>query len=253
MSYPHHYHISQIAIKHAIKHIPDITEVAIIWDDTHAVKPSAPLNEMLQLQLPCYTYPWSSIVDRPNIKGWLGQQIIKLHLDNVIKNECVILDGDLILNQDVDPKNITYGSLLPRNHPRYDHISEMLGLGVYEYTSCPFMYVKSFWLKKIREFGSLYSNMDFIDRFVLAHQTSHTLTEWALIGTYIFDVLKLPRRREHFHRRAVKPNSFASEFNQYENFVLDGPDDIGVPFLTANGVLIDTQLMRQLGYCTIDK
>ena len=249
MSYPKHFHITQLSIKHALKRIPDITEVAIIWDDNHIQKPSMSLDQVVQLNIPCYVYPWSDIIPiGDKAHGWLGQQLIKLHLDVVIKKECIILDGDLIINQNIDPKNITYANELPMRHPRYNHINEILGLGVYEFATCPFMYVQTSWLKDIRELSKLHSHMDFIDRFLLASKYSRTLAEWELIASYIFNVLKLSRKVEYFHRKPVKPNHFVQEYNTVENFVLDGPDDIDLKFFKGNNIFIDIKLMKELEY-----
>lgn len=244
--YPKHYHIAQISIAHAIKHIPNITEVAIIWDDTHQQKPSASLNEVLNINIPTYLFTWTGIITDTQVQGWLGQQLIKLHLDNVLKNDFVILDGDLIINQDLDPKNITYANALPRHHPKYKHINEILGLGAYDFGSCPFMYINPKWLKQIRQLCEIHSHTSLIDRFV--NYQSPMFNEWELIATYVFQVAKLPRRIEYFNRRAVKSSNFVSEYNNLENFVLDGSDDLNWQFYKDNNVFIDSKLMQQLGY-----
>lgn len=254
MSYPRHYHISQLAIRHAIKHIPDITEIAVIWDDTQAVQPNIPLHSSVRSKIPCYTYPWSAVIQdsRYPINGWIGQQLIKLHIDRVIKDECVILDGDLIINQDIDPANITYANALPRHHSKYRHINEMLGLGVYDFGSCPFMYVRTSWLKDIRRLTELHSHTDVIEKFntAIRDNSNHPnwLNEWELIATYALQVLKLPRRVEYFNRRAVKTQAFAATYNDQESFVLDGPDDIGREFYESKEIHIDRQLISALGY-----
>jgi len=246
MSYPKHYHITQISILHAIKHIPNITEIAIIWDDTHQQKPSASLNEVMNINIPVYMFPWSAIINDPQVDGWLGQQLIKLHLDTILKNDFVILDGDLIINQDVNPKNITYANALPRQHPKYKHINEILGLGSYDFGSCPFMYVESAWLKQIRQLCEIHSHTTLINRFV--GYRSPMFNEWELIATYIFQVLKLPRKIEYFNRRSVKSSNFVSEYTNFENFVLDGADDLNWQFYKNNDVFIDSKLMKELGY-----
>lgn len=246
MTYPKHYHISQIAINHALKHIPNIKEVAIIWDNTHDEKPSAPLNEVISCAVPCYVYPWSAIISNDNVKGWLGQQLVKLHLDNVIDKPCVILDGDLIINQDIDPRSITYANALPRQHAKFRHINEILGLGAYDFGSCPFMYVEPYWLKNIRYLCETHSHTDIVSRFI--QYQSPALNEWDLIATYIFQVLKIPRRIEYFNRKAIKTCNFVNEYNEHENYVLDGADDLDLNFYKKHGVWVDSNLMQQLGY-----
>lgn len=250
MSYPKHYHISQLAIKRAIKHIPNIKEICIVWDDTHPEKPSTPLAHAARCGIPCYTFPWSAVIEKSNhpIDGWIGQQIIKLHLDRVLKNEIVILDGDLIINQDLDPKNITYASALPRYHPKYKHIDEMLGFGAYDFGSCPFMYVQADWLKNIRELCKTYSHSDIIDRLIPYLGRTNTLNEWEIIANYVFKCLKLPRRIEYFNRKAVKTDYFSKEYNDIDNFVLDGADDLPAEFWAKHNIVVDTNLTKALGY-----
>jgi len=247
LSYPKHYHITQISIKKAIKHIPNISSVCVVWDDTHTEKPSAPLNEVLEISIPVYVYPWSAILqDLPKMNGWLGQQLIKLHLDKVIKKETVILDGDLLINQDIDPKNILYANALPRQHGKFKHINEILGLGAYDFGSCPFMYVDPVWLSNIRLLCETHCHDTLINRFIL-HQTPF-LNEWDLIATYVTQVLKLPKKTEYFNRKALKAQNFVQNYNSYEHFVLDGEDDLPISFYKEHSVFLDTKLMQQLGY-----
>lgn len=250
-SYPKNYHITQVAIKHAVKHIPNITQVAIIWDDTHEIQPERPLWETTEGSI---SYNWSALSNVIKFQGinWLEQQLVKLHLDLIVnKDEFILMDGDLIINQNIDPVNILYSNNLPRIHPKYDHLSEVLGLGVYDFSTNPFMYYKSRWLKNIRELceNNSHETLDkkFFNTFTNNKQTN-TLLEWNLMAKYVLHVLKLPKKIEYFHRRSVKGPNFYNLYNSEENFVCDGPDNINLKFYEDEGIYIDRVLMSKLGY-----
>lgn len=256
LSYPKNYHITQVAIRHAIKYIPNITEVAIIWDDSHPEKPLAPLNQVMRLPIPCYSYSWSAL---PNIEydgnNWAGQQLIKLHMDLLIPSEdFIIFDGDLILNQPIDPANILYSSNIPQTHGRYDHVAELLGLGVYEFSTCPMMYVKAQWLRNIRKLceTNCHTTIDkkLLSAFNKAQSVNQTnwLTEWNVIARYQLQVLKLPRKIEYFHRHWIKGPVLHQFYNNEENFVINGPDDIDLSFYRKELVSIDRKLLADLNY-----
>lgn len=255
MSYPYHYHITQLAIKHALKHIPNINKVVIVWDDTHGIEPEVPLHRLLRKTYPEINFglvPWSSIIpqietDRP-IVGNVGQQIIKLHLDLVLDDEFVILDGDTIFNVDIDPANIMYSCRLYPRHSRFDFINAALGLPNYEFWTNPFMYIKRSWLKNFRIHikslnGKAIANLFEYDEFRM-----FPIYEWEIIARYILEVLKLPIKIEYFDKFTVTPDNFALEFNFDYNFVLKGNDRISKDFYQKHGIEIDEELWTKLGY-----
>lgn len=258
LSYPKNYHITQITIQHALKNIDGISEIAIIWDDSHPYAPSIPLSTVVKARIPCYTYFWSSISDKVDLRGvhgWAGQQIMKLHMDLLTpKEDFIIMDGDLIINQPIDPVNILYSNNIPQTHGRYDHIAEALGLGVYDFATCPFMYFKARWLKHIRELCENNSHMTIDKKLVSAFNKASSvnqlnwLLEWNIMARYQLQVLKLPRRIEYFHRRAIAGPNLRRFYNDEENFVVDGPDDIDLDFYKEHNVHIDINLLRALGY-----
>jgi len=243
LTYPYHYHITQLAINQAKKHFPNIDLTYIIWDDTHKFKPSMPLYECMK---DCVQISWS----RLNLKavGWAGQQIIKLHLDTVInEKEFIILDGDLIINQDLDPKNVLYSGVLPRQHGAYDHLSEVLGLGVYSFNTCPFMFVEARWLKEIRELCLLHSHMTLEEKLTQSANQNGFL-DWNIIAQYQLRCLKSTKKIEYFHRSPMSAKQLEMSFNDTQNFVLNGPDNFSIEFLESKNITVDRNLMRQLNY-----
>lgn len=252
-SYPKHFHITQVAIKHAMKHIPNITSVAIIWDDTRNI--DVPLTTFRDENYIWYSWSRLSDVITLDNNNWAGQQIIKLHADLILpEDEFILMDGDLIINQDIDPVNILYSNSIPRQHGRYDHVAELLGLGVYDFSSCPFMYVKAQWLKNIRLLceNNSYTSID--KKLLSAFNTAQSynqvnyLLEWNVIARYVLQVLKLPKRIEYFHRHSVSGPNFYKHYNNEENFVCDGPDNIDLEFYRNEKISISEKLMIQLGY-----
>lgn len=254
LSYPKHYHITQLSVRHALKYIPDITKIFIVWDDTHGISPEIPLNTLLNrtLNLPeCPIINWSSII--PSIQGNnaitgnIGQQIIKMHLDLAISGDFIILDGDTILNTHIDPVNILYSNRLPYSHPRYNLVNHALGIPNYEYFSNTFMYVKGNWLEDLRAHvhevtGNHFSDLlDYDARFCPVY-------EWELIAHYVLDILKLPKRVEYFDKAFLTTYNFEKHFTLEKNIVLNGPDDFSPTFMENQGITVDRMLMMQLNY-----
>lgn len=252
LSYNKNYHITQVAVKHALKHIPNITQVAIIWDDGHAINPKMPLHQIIRSAI---MYNWSAlenVIDFNN-NHWLGQQLVKLHADLILPNEeFILMDGDLILNQDIDPANIIYSNNIPPTHPRYDHVAQLLGLGVYEFYTCPFMYCKSQWLKKIRQLCENNCHMTIDKKLTNVFGTAQSyngvnmLFEWNVMARYVLEILKLPKRVEYFHRHWITGPDLYKHYNTDENFMINGPDNIDVKFYENEGIHIDRELLSKL-------
>lgn len=254
LSYPKNYHITQVTVKHAVKHIPDITRVAIIWDDTHGIEPSVPLHQVIPKSI---SYKWSALSNVIDFEGnhWAGQQLVKLHADLILpEEEFILMDGDLVINQDINPKQVMYSNSIPQTHGRYDHVAELLGLGVYDFSTCPFMYYKAQWLKNIRQLCQNNCHMPLDKKLLLAFNKAQSynnlnwLLEWNVMARYVLDVLKLPKKIEYFHRRSIKGSNFYKFYNSEENFVCDGQDNIDIQFYKNEGIYIDTALMSKLNY-----
>jgi hypothetical protein len=215
----------------------------------HGIETNVPLHQVINKSI---MYKWSSLSNVVNFDNnhWIGQQLIKLHADLILPTEdFILMDGDLIINQDIDPRNIMYSNNIPRQHGSYNHINELLGLGVYDFSTNPFMYYKAQWLKNIRELSHKNSHMSIDRKFLETFNISKSsLLDWNIMARYVLDVLKLPKRIEYFHRRSIKATNFYQCYNDYENFVCDGPDNIDLAFYENEGIFIDKALMSKLGY-----
>lgn len=241
MSYYKHYHITQLAIKKAIAHIPDINKVMVIWDDTHEPVPEIPIYSTIQnCDIGAYTWSGLQHIIVKNESGWFNQQLIKLHMDLIVNDkEFIIMDGDLILNQFLNPRDIMYATQVPSHHLKYNHLDQMLGLYYGDFSSCPIMYVNSVWLKNIRNICTINTDIPLIDMLI---KHSPAVNEWDLISKYVLNVLRLPKRIEPFYYARVTPNNLVESFNDIDNFVLFGDDLVDKEFWIKNNVVVDNNL-----------
>jgi len=255
LSYPKHYHITQLCVKHALKYIPNIKKIWVVWDDTHGIEPEIPLRSLIRNKFnlgECPGINWSHLIPHikcdNNIKDNVGQQIIKLHLDLVINDDFIILDGDTIINQPIDPVNIFYSNRMHILHSRYNHVNHVLGIPNYEYWTNTFMYVKSAWLKGLRDHVHMVTGKSVADLLEYGGFGNFPVYEWELIAKYVLDILKVPRKIEYFDKAFVKTYLFEKHFNYDSNFALNGPDDLSQTFMENLGITVDKKLMMQLNY-----
>lgn len=257
LTYPNHFHITQLAIEHALKNMPDIKTVFLIWDDTHGIEPNIPhyLLRKKFFNTDLAKINWSSIIPRIEgnnaIVGNVGQQIIKLHLDLVIEGDFIILDGDTVINSPVDPVNILYSNRLSPIHSRYNHINHALGILNYEFWTNTFMYVKPNWLSGLREHVKHVNGKPLADVFEYADGRIFPVYEWEILAQYILNILKIPKRIEYFDKKVAKTDVFEKNFSLDHNFVLDGSDDFSLDFLKKWDILIDDELLKKLNYRNI--
>lgn len=91
-SYSKHYHIMQLAYRHALTAFDNITNVTVIWDDMYDNKqPTIPFDADVITH---------SSLDFLAIErhGWLRQQYVKLNLHKLFDDEqWIVLDADVIL------------------------------------------------------------------------------------------------------------------------------------------------------------
>lgn len=254
LTYPKHFHITQLAVRHAIKYIPNIKKVFLVWDDTHNIIPTISLQKTIRqnidykIEVPIIN--WSTLIPQiPGnriISGNAGQQVIKLYLDLIINDNFVILDGDTIINHPVDPENILYSSRTSITHLRYNHVNHALGIPNYEFWTNQFMYVKADWLRGLRNHVESVTGQPILD--MIGRGNDFPLFEWELIARYTLDILKLPRKIEYFDKAVLSTTAFQQSFNLENNFVLDGPDDFSLDFMNKHKITVDKNLITQLGY-----
>lgn len=232
ISYPGHYHITQLAIKQAMKYIDGVTAVYVIWDDRDIPAPSDYIPMSLVIKIP------------PHIKGWYKQQIVKLNLHNVFPNEkMVVLDGDVILHSAKQPNKYFYAPLLGPEISNYSLVKEALQIEQFDFLATRFMYVESQWLAKIQtlnpNLNQLYQNIAMSNWSLNGRWP---LSEWEIIYNYTNNVLCLNKCIKPFEYQLLKTNEFESKFNISTDLVLDGQDNLSKAFYQQNGININSQI-----------
>ena len=236
ISYPYHYHITQLAIKHAIDNIKDITNIHIIWDDS-------------VLPIPHNNYiPFSKICNFPTkLKGWYRQQIIKLNLHKVLTGELLILDGDVILNQTFSPQQYFYAPQLGDNTPTFLKIKELLKINQFDFSCAPFMYIETEWLQELHQLNPNI-NQQYIDvaRSCWASNGLWPIPEWDLLYRFITEVKKINKQVLPLEYKLLKTHQFEKDFDNTQNFVLDGKDNFSIDFYIKHNISINKKLWKQI-------
>lgn len=100
-SYRHHFNIMQLAYRHAVQAIDNITEVIVVWDDKYGNGDDKLIvAEKILTAIPADRIIFHSDIDycRDEPLGWLRQQYIKLSLHKIFNDDSwIILDADVIL------------------------------------------------------------------------------------------------------------------------------------------------------------
>lgn len=123
VSYPYHYHITQVALRKAQEVLkPDVT--TILWDD--AVLPEVgydffKTNFLNDAEYRAGIIPFSAytpVTTEP--VGWIRQQLAKLNVHHYLSgDEWVVMDGDTLVNQFIEPEKFCYVN--PGDPPRRWH------------------------------------------------------------------------------------------------------------------------------------
>ena len=131
--YVRHFHIMQLAYRHALTAFDNISKVVIIWDDYHSPE-ELQLDQYLQREIDCELVKTSSLNFINEREGWLRQQFVKLNMHQIIDDsEFILLDGDCILREHKLLRNsnglvINYYPPYENYKPYFDTIEQFLGL-----------------------------------------------------------------------------------------------------------------------------
>lgn len=236
ISYPYHYHITQLTIKHALANVDGITDVKIIWDDSSILSPN---NDYI---------PFSKIVSIPKyIKGWYAQQIVKLNLHRVINDEILIIDGDVIVNQQLNPKEFFYAPLMFEKSNLFSKVKSILGIDQFDFSCAPFMHVHTDWLHDLHDLNSnineIYINTA---RTQWANNGFWPIPEWSLLYHFITEVKKINKQVLTFQYELLEKKDFEQSFNSLQNFVLNGKDNFTVDFYQKHNITINEILWKQI-------
>lgn len=236
ISHPYHYHITQLAIKHATEYVYDITDIKVIWDDSNLPCPSSNF------------IPFSSVCSIPSyIKGWYAQQIVKLNLHNVLSGDIFILDGDVIINQKLNPKEFFYAPLMFEESNLFSKVKSMLGIDQFDFSCAPFMHVHTDWLHELHNLNSnineIYINTA---RTRWSNNRFWPIPEWSLLYHFITEVKKINKQVLTFQYELLEKKEFEQSFNSVQNFVLNGKDNFTVDFYQKHNITLNETLWKQI-------
>lgn len=141
LTYPGHFLLTQLTLRSIQAHFPEIQKITVIVDD---LNPNAwqgyyeLCQEIYQRQPTVKTRPLSDWKEFGKItKGWVRQQMVKLHLDQLIDgDEFFFVDGDIVFDC-----NIPYRSV-PYNYIDMNHIDESQRIYVTNMLGRPFTNIK---------------------------------------------------------------------------------------------------------------
>lgn len=236
ISYPYHYHITQLAIKHALANIDNITDVKVIWDDSSVPCPNDDYIPFSQVcAIPRYT------------KGWFTQQVVKLNLHRVLEGKIIILDGDVILNQKFNLIKNFYAPVMGDRSKMFSKIKEFLHIPQYNFINAPFMYVHTSWLQDLhlhyKDINQLYfdtsaSNWMFDGEW--------PISEWEMLYNFLTFVKKINKPILPFEFKLLPTIQFEKEFDLQDNFILDGKDNFSIDFYQKHKITINETLWKQI-------
>jgi hypothetical protein len=236
ISYPYHYHITQLAIKHALANIDNITDVKVIWDDSTI---SSPTDNCI---------PFSQICSIPSyIKGWYAQQVIKLNLHNVLEGDVLILDGDVILNQKFNTIENFYAPAMGDRSKMFSKIKEFLHISQYNFINAPFMHVHTSWLQDLhlhyKDINQLYFDTAMSN---WALDGEWPISEWEMLYNFLTFVKKINKPILPFEFKLLSTVKFEEELNLQDNFILNGKDNFSVDFYQKHNITINETLCKQI-------
>lgn len=131
LTYPGHYLLTALTIQSYLKYHPS-TEVIVVADDVSNQAWSTYISDCKQLYK-TQVIPVSTMPEAVEFSGtgWVRQQIIKLHLDQILDlDNWFFTDGDIVFLHSVDPTDIPYS--VPyfgeQTQKQNEYVSDLLGI-----------------------------------------------------------------------------------------------------------------------------
>ena len=282
-SCPKNFHIMQLAIQFAKKHIPDIDQVVISWDDgshwfadgkmgqlsEHAIIRDLP-NQIKQVLPDSEILLLSENPDtQDEVLGWLRQQYQILNMHKYISDDSwVFLCADTIIRNDKVFKRgdttLFYSDQHDLHHrylPYYDFINHVTG-HTYDPAMtymCHFYYVERDVLVSLDQFVRNKHNSSLVDVFKQFHRskldstyawpTVPPLADNELYGIYASNVMSKKFEFPEHNFVSVANNYFIEKFNKTTYDVeCSSADDLPESFYNRFGIEYNGDLATALGY-----
>lgn len=264
VTYPYHYHVTQLAIIHALK-LYNIQNVYVFYD--HIDKPIE-IGRTLQDDLAAHNIsvipiPFASIKStRSQSNGWIRQQYVKLHLHQVLNDESwLVLDGDSILQTKLDPNTFCYFNAhddRPDHHKFFTNYT--LDLNFKDITFCdkivsfsavPFRKIKRHTLIQLeKHICKLHGKTidELYDSFTLPNKSTYLeISEFELINNFEFQILQEPLNLKPANVGILNPADFITSWNDgYDILALQGHDHLPINWYANNGISINEKIWNQL-------
>lgn len=274
ITHRYHYHICQIAILLAIEHFHP-NNIAILFDDVEGTQVGWGdigknlLNDVKSnvnlKSCKIFALPFSSIsMTKNEPAGWIRQQYVKLNLHKILPHdEWLVIDGDVLLNHQIDPWNYCYINSADPLHLHHDFfVRYALDLGdkrvLYnnspvEFSSVPIRLISRKTLTGLENYIQKLHNTDIRgirDSFTLQKNKEKylELSEYDLIGNYqnfiSNDLLPLENLEIYFE---PKENIVANwDFLSSKITVLHGYDNLPIEWYKNFGININQTVWNLL-------
>ena len=249
--YVNHFHVMQLACRHALTAFDDISKVIVVWDDYQT--PSVMhLDVCLSKTLDCEVVTTSSLafIDEP--VGWLRQQFVKLNMHKIIPDsEFILLDGDCIVRKHTPMRNhdgvlINYYPPFENFEPYFDTIEKFLGLRRKDRQS----FMSPYWLCERDVLVALENyapNLipDFQQSWRKAMRWPIPFSECETYGLFATQILGQTFDHQNWNCLEVSADKFVDAYNNTnENLVLIGSDSMPESFWNQCGIEFNKDLIK---------
>lgn len=263
ITYPYHYHITQVAIKKVLDFYPN-SNITIMFDDVIQISDIDFVSEIKRdlsaLGVIADIIPFSKIIEATKFdKGWERQQIVKLYLHTVLElDNWICIDGDTLLQEKLDWSSM-YINLGDAKYPwphHYNLINYILdlnyqqikfnGITLNSVSGMPIKFMRKQMLIGLHEYIQQLHNCNVVDvlkSFTLQKNLSRyfDLAEWDLMGYYEIFVTKdnLPFEELPF---IITPTSEFTKECPHKIKVLHGRDNLPVDWYRANSIRVNPKV-----------
>ena len=253
--YARHFHIMQLAYRHALTAFDDISNVVVIWDDYYAPK-ELDLVGHLQSVIDGEIIRTSSLDFINERRGWLRQQFVKLNMHKIVcDSEFILLDGDCILREHKPLRNstglvINYYPPHENYQPYFDTIEKFLGLVRKDTQS----FMSPYWLCERDVLVALEQYRPaLIQQFQQYYKTNMPwpapFSECETYGQFASQILGQNFDHQHWQLLEVDPNKFVDLYlTTNESLVLGGRDDFPEQFWNDHGIRYNKDLNQWLDH-----
>ncbi len=274
ITHRYHYHICQATLLTALKHFT-FDRIAILFDDVVGTQVGwnklgkTLLSDIKKLvNLPpgvVYSMPFSAINNvHVEASGWIRQQYVKLNLHKILTgDEWLVIDGDVLLNKQIDPYEFCYINPEDNLKPHHDIFTRYVldlkenrslfkGKPV-EFSSVPIRLLKRSTLEELEKYIFKLHKKNIIEirnSFTLLENKEFyfELSEYDLIGNFQNFILKDLQPLCELECYYTLNETFVNSWDFLKNHiaVLHGYDNLPIDFYQSLGVNINQDIWNLL-------